>query len=438
MKLINEYIIKVIIMFICFVLALELSVLFFISKTSNNIFNKAYEETLNKTEEKTLEITRNFKIFIANFIMKFVTELKLIARYIILFQGKNSTIEGNTINKNSNFVIYNQKQKKIIKADLTYLFMSPEFKKIYHATSQLNEYGLPNDPSNLNLNYLEYYLQLFGNVTDNYEILNKLIKEHDELNYISHHYFGNKESYDIFKDKEKENIIKNILPIMKSIYIKRLISKKSGMDIIRFFILNEDEIFIYPPEDYRKINLIRFRTVYTDNPCTYTETDLSDYPSCVYDHMFNHLFPISKTYLLILRELIEYQIIYGACCMKFTFFKEKPYKSVICLEVDLSYILTKITISNSKFFEFGVFNLLSVPQMNFRDIFVVVDSFDEFYPELFDTYNSSETTPFLYVLNYSDTTRLLKYFSLYHFLYFNLTKMIKQRPYQYSIKGKNI
>ena len=39
MKLVNEYSIKVIIMIICFILALECCILFFIYKDSNNIFD---------------------------------------------------------------------------------------------------------------------------------------------------------------------------------------------------------------------------------------------------------------------------------------------------------------------------------------------------------------------------------------------------------------
>ena len=428
MKLVNEYSIKVIIMIICFILALECCILFFIYKDSNNIFDHTYKETLKRTEEKTLEITRNIKMFTANYIMKFITEIKLIARYSVLFNGKNMTKEENTINKNSKYVKNNKKQKKIIKADLTQIFMSSEFRKIFKALGQLNEYDLPNNPSSLNLNYIKYYSQLFVNETNDNKLINKLFKQHNELNYISHHYYGNNSAYDISQDKEKEEIIKNILSIMKTIYIKRLISKKSDMDIIRFFVLTEEDLFIYPPEDYRKINLIKFRTVYTNNPCKYTEADLSDYPSCVYAHMFNHLFPDRKNYLLILRESIEYLTIYGAYCLKFPFYKDRPDKSAICLELDLTYSANKMSFSDSNVFEFGLFNLINVPQMNFRDILVIFDSLGNAHSELFDTYNSTETTPPLYVLNASDSTKLLKYFSLYHFMYFDLTNMIKEIP----------
>ena len=40
-------------------------------------------------------------------------------------------------------------------------------------------------------------------------ILNKLFREHNELNYISHHYFGNNKSYDITEDNTKGELIES-------------------------------------------------------------------------------------------------------------------------------------------------------------------------------------------------------------------------------------
>ena len=429
MKLIHEYTLKVIITIICFMLALECVTLFYISFTSNKIFNQNYDETLKRSEDKALEVTKNIKMFTTNFLMNFVTKLKIIARYTLLYNGKNSTNYENIINKN--FKLYHnnmEKMKQIIKANMTNLFMNPEFYRIYKQTGQLNELGIPTESSTLN--YIQYYSQIIGNEIDKNMILNKLFREHNELNYISHHYFGNNKSYDITEDLEKVSILKNILMILKTIYIQRLITKKSGMDIIRFLIFNENELFIYPPEDYRKINLVQFRTVFPDSKCQYTNLNLSDYPSCVYDHIINVNFPSKKNYVLILREAILYQIVSGAICIKFAFNKEEPDKSFICIELDLSSLLNAINLSNAKNFEFGLFHPLSlkVSIFDFKDIFIVFDNRKDLYFELFDVFNSSETTPYAYILNKSDTTRLAKYFSLYHFLYFYTTKLIIEHP----------
>ena len=254
MKIIQEYSIKVIIMIIFFMIVLESCFLGYIDKTSNKIFKEAYNETLKKTEQKTIEITRNTKAFTTNLLMKYITELKLIARHIFLYKGMNDTNKKN-INYNSKIFANNNNHKKIIQADLNYLLYTMDFFKIFKYTGQLQENGYPKDIKTISLNYLNYYEQLFENVKDDNTLLKILLSEHNELNYIGYHYFGKNESYDITKDKKKENMVKYILVILKSLYISRIITKKQKLDIIRFLILNDEEILIYPPEDYRKINL---------------------------------------------------------------------------------------------------------------------------------------------------------------------------------------
>ena len=291
MKIIHEYSIKVIIMILFFMIVLEGCFLSYIDSTSNKILKETYNETLKKTEQKTIEITRNTKKFVENLLMKYITELKLIARHIFLYKGKNNINNKNHINYNSKIFENKNNHKKIIEANLTKLLYTNDFFKIFKDTGQLQENGYPKNISTINLNYLNYYKQEFENSKDDNILLNKLLNEHNELNYIGHHYFGENESYNITKDKEKENLIKYILVILKSLYVSRLITKKQNLDIIRFLILNEEEIFIYPPEDYRKINLIEFRTVNPLSKCQYNNTDLSDYPYCIYDHLTNDSFP---------------------------------------------------------------------------------------------------------------------------------------------------
>ena len=174
MKIIREYTIKVIIMIISFVVSLEVCNLLYIYFTSKTIYKKTYDETLKRTEEKSMEITRNIKNFTANYFLKFVTELKMIAKYTLLYNGKIENNYANIINRNSQFILNNNMQKKIINANISRLFTTPEFFKIYKETGQLNELGLPIDSSNLN--YIKYYSQVFGEEKDKNKILKKLFK----------------------------------------------------------------------------------------------------------------------------------------------------------------------------------------------------------------------------------------------------------------------
>ena len=426
MKIIREYTIKVIIMIISFVVSLEVCNLLYIYFTSKTIYKKTYDETLKRTEEKSLEITSSIKNFTANYFLKFVTELKKIAKYTLLYNGKSENNYTNIINRNSQFILNNNMQKKIIKANIIQLFTTPEFFKIYKETGQLNELGLPTDTSNLN--YIKYYSQVFGEEKDKNKILKKLFKEHDELNYISYHYYGNNHTYDINSDHEKEELIKNILVIIKTIFIQRMLTKKTRMDIIRFLIITNEDMFIYPPEDYRKINLINFRTINPSCQCTYTSTNLNDYPSCIYNCIINQLFADIKNDVLIVKEKIEYQEVFASICIKFPFKKDDPDKSLLCLEIDFSSIISLINLSDTKIFEFGLFNPISIPSLGFKDIVVLFENKKDIYYQLFDVFNSSGTTPAPFLLNRSDITKPLKYFSLYHFIYFNVTKGLKEYP----------
>ena len=430
MKIIQEYSIKVIIMILFLMIFSEACFLSYIDFNANEIFKKTYNETLKKTEQKTIEITRNTKNFTAGLLMKYITKLKLIARHILLYKGMNNTNNTMNINYNSKIFANNNNKKRIIQADLNYLIYTMDFFKIYKDTGQLLENGFPKDISTINLNYTNYYKQIFENVKDNSILINILLNKQNELNYIGYHYFGKNKSYDITKDEEKNNLVKYILVILKSMYISRLSAKKQDLEIIRFLILNDEEIFIYPPEDYRKINLIQFRTVNPLSKCQYTANDLSDYPSCIYDYIINDLFPSNTNYVLIIKEAIIYHKILTGFCIQFHMKKGSNKKSVLCIEIDFSTFANSIKISNTINFEFGLFHPINItlPMVSLADIFIVLDNRIKVYYELFYTYNNKETTPSQFFLNISDTSKLLNYFSLYHFMYFNTTKILNEHP----------
>ena len=149
--------------------------------------------------------------------------------------------------------------------------------------------------------------------------------------------------------------------------------------------------------------------------CQYNNTDLSDYPYCIYDYLINDLFPNAINYLLIIKEAIIYQKILSAFCIQFHMKKGSNKKSVLCIEIDFSSFVSSIKLSDTTNFEFGIFNLINI---TLTDILMVLDNRVPVYYELFNTYNNTDTTPSPFLLNISDTTKLLNYFSLYHFMYF--------------------
>ena len=171
--------------------------------------------------------------------------------------------------------------------------------------------------------------------------------------------------------------------------------------------------------------MVQFRTVNPYSKCQYNDTDLSDYPYCIYDYLINDLFPNATNYLLIIKEAIIYQKILSAFCIQFHMKKGSNKKSVLCIEIDFSSFVSSIKLSDTTNFEFGIFNLINI---TLTDILMVLDNRVPVYYELFNTYNNTDTTPSPFLLNISDTTKLLNYFSLYHFMYFNTTRILNEHP----------
>ena len=102
-------------------------------------------------------------------------------------------MNSNILNKNSKNFSNNKEQKKINAANTEQIFnINDNFKNIYN-----NQTG--------RFDYLQYYNALYENETDTNYILNKLLKEHYELNYINYiiYYFFKHRK---FKRKRRKKI----------------------------------------------------------------------------------------------------------------------------------------------------------------------------------------------------------------------------------------
>ena len=98
-------------------------------------------------------------------------------------------------------------------------------------------------------------MKKYGKEVDKNILMNKLLREHDELNYISYHNCTGDEFDMDNLDEENIEKIKYLIPIFKTIFIERLIIQREKMDIRRIYILTERELIIYPPEDPSKIDM---------------------------------------------------------------------------------------------------------------------------------------------------------------------------------------
>lgn len=363
---------------------------------------------------KTTEFTENVEKYITNLFIIYINKLKLISKHTFLYNGKKNSKENEQINKNSKMFFNKDLKSKILEAKTEEINKIKHFNKLFNTNTGQFE-------------YFEYFQKILSNITDENEILNKLQKEENILNYISYHNNLGQTNIDNL-DEETLKKLNYIIPIFKSIYLERFMAKKSLMDILRIYILNHNELILYPPEDYRRFNLILFRSLHPGANCLNTDTN---FYSCVYDYIIKAMFN-QNHFVLIILEAIYYQTFISSFCIRIPFIKDNPDDSIICLEIDFEKIISSLNFYNAKNFNFGLYNPLEFDinlgngkYHHFKDIYIIGNTFKDAYNEFHKVFNSYETTPFNYVL---DEYKPLKYYSLYHFMHLETTKIIKEHP----------
>ena len=401
MKLIQEYLIKIIILVISLSILMEIILFILFYLNSIQIFNTTYKQTMLNTEEKSIEITQKIAIHIKNVIVKYLADLKLIGKHALLLngKGKNFTTE---MNKNAKIVNNNNKQKHIVKATREELLKVETLKKVYNQFFEHFEY------------FLNYEAE-FEKINEHNQILNSFFSDsHQELNYVGF-YSPSKIS------SENELEIKFMVSIFKTILIRRYIGKRTFMDYIRFLIINQDEIYIYPPEDYSFISLYGFQDnyPYPISDCNYTSYNQSQqFPLCVYNYISTQLITDKGSYFSLVNENIVFNRVFYALCIKIPLIKNNEKKAILCTELDFSSILVTSSFNEPEKFEFGIITINKgqiIPLINNRKFGI-----GEFQKIFNDTVNEK------YVFEIREREKEIFY--LFHFLYSNLTKTAKEHP----------
>ena len=237
MKLINEYTTKVLIHILFLVISFEICVFFFIYKNSQSIYKKIYNDTLEKSAKKGKETMEMINHFMRNLFMYYMTKLKLISKHIFLFNGNMYSMDNNSVNKNSKIFKNKNLTGKIIEAN-TDAIAKRNFKEFFYETTG-------------KFDYVDNYIKKYGNQMDK----NKLMREHYELNYINYYNVLGDEFDLNYLGEEELKKLNFLIPVFKSIFLERLITKRDKMDIIRISVFTQNELIIYPPEDFSKIYL---------------------------------------------------------------------------------------------------------------------------------------------------------------------------------------
>ena len=399
MKIIQEYIIKIVVLCIVSVLIIESFITFLLVKRAELIYNSVYNETMYKTEEKSIEITKKIEEYATNLLTRYMTDLKLICKHALLLNGKENSTDDDVINEDSD-ILKNSNKNILISIE-----------KELNNTAYIHKYYSDKNT----YDYAYYYEQEFNLNPDRNYVLKNLSDSHEELNSIG---FYNFEDNDVSLIKEEEKIsIKYIMSILKTIFIRRYIIKRMNMDYIRFFILNQNKIYIYPPEAYNNTNIFFFEFSYPTGNCNFSEHNKNksqQFPLCVYNYFNNKLINATDNYLIIVKEKIILEKNFAALCLKIRLLRNQKNESYVCSELEFSSIFNTANFDVPEKFEFGMFTFSN-------DIIVpLVYSKRDIYAKIIAIFNDTENKK-----NRIELIKNSQTFSLYHFLYYNLTETLK-------------
>ena len=399
MKIVQEYIIKVVVLMIVAIVVMESFISFLLAKRAKVIYKAVYQETILKSEKKSIEITKKLEEYSTNLLTRYMIDLKLICKHAQLLNGKKDYDESEVINEDSD--ILKNSKKKIFKATLEELNQTEEIKNFYSSKSK-------------SYDYIEKYEEEFRNITFKNSILNRFFSnKHEELNSISYYNYETNSDLSLISE-EKQKSIKYIMSILKTIYLRRYVIKRKYMDYIRFFLINKNELFIYPPEVYNNTNIYFFQYSYPTGNCNFSiDVNTRQFPLCVYNYINNILLKPDLNYLIIIKEKIILQRNFAALCIKIPFLKNQTEDPFICSELELSSIFNNADFEMPQKFEFGVFTFSN------NTIVPLVYSQNDIYEEIIATFNNTDSKYKISSIKNSQT------FSLYHFLYYNLTVTLK-------------
>jgi hypothetical protein len=253
-----------------------------------------------------------------------MTKLKLISKHIFLFNGNVNSINDNSINKNSKIFKNNNLVDKIIEAKTEAILEKPIFKEFFNETTG-------------KFDYVENYIKKYENQINK----NKLIGEHNELNYISYkNFLGDEFNLNDLGDGELKKL-NFLIPIFKSVFLERLITKRDKMDIIRISLLTPNKLIIYPPEDFSKIYLYdkyNFCTMFVFIGY------YPDYYSCFYESIDSYAFRTYDNDMPLISIYEDFDNLIYSICMKLSYFQGNNLETVLCIDVNFGHLINGISL----------------------------------------------------------------------------------------------
>ena len=369
------------------------------------IYLKLFEQMKEPSLIKTETIAKSLHEITKLIFIRYTHDLKFIAKHM-------SLLANGEINMESEFF---------------YNLINNEDKHIYDANLEELKNHFPEyyDNSQQKFLYLENYIKNYiENKTNQINILNDLMNstKHPELNSISFCYSEGNAS-NIEKGSTKEIAAKYFISILKTVFIKKLITKGRDFDVEHFFLLTDGGLFIYPPDALNNTFLYSY-SHYCDNfPECILEMVNSDMDIHAYVYFSEDcIFPVFPFPRLEEDKYIEVE------CLSIPF--EEPlsfgyysFSPKICMELNITKMFLNGFFESKEAFHFLYFTCLE------DDIIIIYNDNSELFSEIRKVFNDPRFKKYYY--NYENKEEI-KYFYFFQFLYLDLFK----EPY--LLKDNNI
>ena len=407
MKLVSEIISLPSLILVLLAIITEVALLIFIEVNYKKGYSILFEPTKEITINKTSISSMKFNEIISNGLYRYYGDLKLIGRHMSTFILEGDYNSNEIINKNSNFFqnYNNSLNKNIIFSDIKSLSEEECLKEFV-----INKY-----------NYIEKYEKEFDLTTDPNIIIESLLNntKHPELNYISYYkYSGTIQSL-----TEESRISANyLISILKTIFVKRYLTKREEMDYLSINLILKDELYTYPPKLYNNTYIYRF-AYFSKNKCDYNSNNVeTQFPNCIYDYiktyenqLISFNYPFNEPFYL--QSYINFNIVIIDFCMTINFVRKPDFSNHthlphICIEINFTKLLDSTDFESKSKVNLGVFAKYSLGESELLPAFY---SNKETYELIKKTYSDEKFKNFKININ-----NIVSTFSLFHFLYLDI------------------
>ena len=356
----------------------------------SQIFNQSRELSIKKTKNITQTLSQIFELSF----QRYFQDLKLIGKHM-------SFLANNQINNKSQYYqnIINDENKHIYSATLENL--RKDFNKYYDETQ--NKFLFFE-------NYIKDYIE---NTTNQINILNDLMdkNKHSELNSISYYkYNGNIEN-----NIQKKIAAKYLISILKTVFLNRLLVKGNDLEIIRYYLLTYDEIYIYPPEPLNSTLIYSLK----DN------IECDEFPYCVFYYFTSYMYYVpfgddfsGYFFPIIPVTILEYEEIVNTICLSIPFDQKFQIdffeqNAIMCMDINMTIMLQQHFFQSKDAFNF----LLFTPLPN--TIIPFYSKSEETYSQVRKIFNDTKFGEYSLIEN---TDGINRYFNLFQFLYLDIFK----------------